>query len=118
MEYLEEDRAQAEVLVVGLNSDASVRSLKGPTRPVNDQEARSAVLAGLQAVDFVTVFEEATPLALIKAVRPDVLIKGADYRKEDVVGGAFVESYGGRVYLAPMRSGYSSSNILRKLGAA
>lgn len=118
VEYLEEARAQADVLVVGLNSDASVRSLKGPTRPVNDEEARSAVLAGLQAVDFVTIFHEATPLALIKAVRPDVLIKGADYRKEDVVGGAFVESYGGRVYLAPVRSGYSSSNILRKLGAA
>jgi D-beta-D-heptose 7-phosphate kinase/D-beta-D-heptose 1-phosphate adenosyltransferase len=118
VEYLEEARAQADVLVVGLNSDSSVRSLKGPTRPVNDQDARSAVLAGLQAVDYVTIFEEPTPLALIKSVRPDVLIKGADYQKEDVVGGAFVESYGGRIYLAPVRGGYSSSNILRKLGAA
>ena len=76
------------------------------------------VLAGLQAVDFVTVFDETTPLALIKAIRPDVLIKGSDYQKSDVVGAAFVESYGGRVYLAPVRSGYSTSNILRKLGAA
>ncbi len=118
VEYLEEARAQADVLVVGLNSDTSVQLLKGPARPVNDQEARSVVLAGLQAVDFVTIFEESTPLALIKAIRPDVLVKGADYQKADVVGGAFVESYGGRVYLAPMRGGYSTSNILRKLGAA
>ncbi len=118
VEYLEEARAQADVLVVGLNSDTSVQLLKGPARPVNDQEARSVVLAGLQAVDFVTIFEESTPLALIKAIRPDVLIKGADYQKADVVGGAFVESYGGRVYLAPVRGGYSTSNILRKLGAA
>ncbi|HEV8062377.1 MAG TPA: D-glycero-beta-D-manno-heptose 1-phosphate adenylyltransferase [Gemmataceae bacterium] len=118
VEYLEEARAQADVLVVGLNSDTSVQLLKGPARPVNDQEARSVVLAGLQAVDFVTIFEESTPLALIKAIRPDVLVKGADYQKADVVGGAFVESYGGRVYLAPVRGGYSTSNILRKLGAA
>ena len=118
VEYLEEARSQADVLVVGLNSDASVRQLKGPTRPHNDEGARAAVLAGLQAVDFVTIFDEATPSALIKAVRPDVLIKGADYQKSEVVGAAFVESYGGRVYLAPVRSGYSTSNILRKLGAA
>jgi D-beta-D-heptose 7-phosphate kinase/D-beta-D-heptose 1-phosphate adenosyltransferase len=118
VEYLEEARAQADVLVVGLNSDSSVRNLKGPTRPVNDESARSVVLAGLQAVDFVTVFDELTPLALIKAIRPDVLIKGADYSKDEVVGASFVESYGGRVYLAPVRSGFSTSNTLRKLGAA
>jgi D-beta-D-heptose 7-phosphate kinase/D-beta-D-heptose 1-phosphate adenosyltransferase len=118
VEYLEEARAQADVLVVGLNSDASVRSLKGPSRPVNDQDARAIVLAGLQSVDYVTVFDELTPLALIKAVRPDVLVKGADYQKEEVVGAPFVESYGGRVYLAPVRSGFSTSNTLRKLGAA
>ena len=86
VEYLEEARAQADVLVVGLNSDASVRQLKGPTRPHNDQEARAVVLAGLQAVDFVTVFDEATPSVLIKAIRPDVLVKGADYQKSEVVG--------------------------------
>ena len=118
VEYLEEARAQADVLVVGLNSDASVRNLKGPSRPVNDQESRSVVLAGLQAVDYVTVFDELTPLALIKTVRPDVLIKGADYQKEEVVGAAFVESYGGRVHLARLRSGYSTTNTLRKMGAA
>jgi D-beta-D-heptose 7-phosphate kinase / D-beta-D-heptose 1-phosphate adenosyltransferase len=76
------------------------------------------VLAGLQAVDYVTIFDEPTPLALIQAIRPDVLIKGADYRKQEVVGATFVESYGGRVYLAPLREGYSTTRILQKLGAA
>jgi D-beta-D-heptose 7-phosphate kinase/D-beta-D-heptose 1-phosphate adenosyltransferase len=118
VEYLQEARAQADVLVVGLNSDASVRSLKGPNRPVHPAVARSTVLAALQAVDYVTIFDEPTPLALIQALRPEVLIKGADYRKQEVVGAAFVESYGGRVHLAPLREGYSTTRILQKLGAA
>src|SRR5947207_2388930 len=86
--YLQEARAQADVLVVGLNSDASVRALKGPSRPVNSAEARSQVLAGLQAVDYLTIFDEPTPLPLIQKIRPDVLVKGADYRREEVVGAA------------------------------
>ncbi len=118
VQYLQEARAQGDVLVVGLNSDDSVRALKGPGRPVHPEEARATVLAALQAVDFVTVFAEPTPAALIHAVRPDVLVKGADYRKEDVVGAAFVESYGGRVHLAPLREGYSTTRSLQKLGAA
>jgi D-beta-D-heptose 7-phosphate kinase/D-beta-D-heptose 1-phosphate adenosyltransferase len=118
VEYLQEARAQADLLIVGLNSDASVRALKGDGRPVHPVAARALVLAGLQAVDYVTVFEEATPLELIRAVRPDVLVKGADYRKEEVVGAEFVESYGGRVYLAPLREGYSTTHILERLRAA
>jgi D-beta-D-heptose 7-phosphate kinase/D-beta-D-heptose 1-phosphate adenosyltransferase len=118
VEYLQEARAQADLLVVGLNSDASVRALKGPNRPVQSQEARAIVLAGLQAVDYITIFDEPTPEELIRALRPDVLVKGADYRKEDVVGAAFVESYGGRVYLAPVRDGYSTTRILQKLASA
>lgn len=116
--YLEEARTQADLLVVGLNSDESVRALKGPARPVNPVEARAHVLSGLQAVDYVTVFGEPTPLDLIQALRPDVLVKGADYRKEDVVGAAFVESYGGRVHLAPLHEGYSTTRILERLSAA
>src|SRR6185503_328689 len=85
VQYLAEARRQADCLVIGLNSDSSVRQLKGPTRPLNPVEARALVLAGLQDVDFVTIFADATPLALIKAVRPDVLVKGSDYRKSDVV---------------------------------
>jgi D-beta-D-heptose 7-phosphate kinase/D-beta-D-heptose 1-phosphate adenosyltransferase len=118
VQYLQEARAQADLLVVGLNSDASVRGLKGPGRPVNSVEARAMVLAGLQAVDYVTIFDEPTPQNLIQVLRPDVLVKGADYRKEDVVGAAFVESYGGRVYLAPVREGYSTTRLLEKLQAA
>jgi D-beta-D-heptose 7-phosphate kinase/D-beta-D-heptose 1-phosphate adenosyltransferase len=116
--YLQDARSQAELLVVGLNSDASVRALKGSQRPVQPLEARALVLAGLQAVDFVVVFEETTPLNLIKALRPDVLVKGADYPKEQVVGADWVESYGGRVYLAPLREGLSTTGLLEKVRAA
>lgn len=118
VEYLQMARAQADVLVVGLNSDQSVRNLKGPERPINPMDARVQVLAGMQAVDYVTIFEDATPIELIKAIRPDVLVKGADYQKSEVVGGDFVESYGGRVYLAPLRNGYSTTNLLEKMRAA
>jgi D-beta-D-heptose 7-phosphate kinase/D-beta-D-heptose 1-phosphate adenosyltransferase len=118
VQYLEEARAQADLLVVGLNSDAGVRALKGPGRPVNPVEARALVLAGLQAVDYLTVFDEPTPLELIRAIRPDVLVKGADYRRGEVVGADVVESYGGRVYLAPLREGYSSTRTLQQLDAA
>lgn len=106
------------MLVVGLNSDSSVRALKGDGRPINAVEARAHVLAGLQAVDYVTVFDELNPLKLIETVRPDVLIKGADYRPEEVVGASFVEAYGGRVHLARLRSGFSTSSVIEKLRAA
>jgi D-beta-D-heptose 7-phosphate kinase/D-beta-D-heptose 1-phosphate adenosyltransferase len=118
VQYLAEARAQADLLVVGLNSDASVRALKGPTRPVNDAADRTAVLAGLEAVDYLTVFNETTPLELIRAVRPDVLVKATDYHRDEVVGGDFVESYGGRVHLAALREGLSTSRLLQRLGAA
>jgi D-beta-D-heptose 7-phosphate kinase/D-beta-D-heptose 1-phosphate adenosyltransferase len=118
VQYLQEARAQADVLVVGLNSDDGVRALKGPSRPVNTGEARAVVLAGLQAVDYVVFFDEATPFALIEAIRPEVLVKGADYRRENVVGASLVESYGGRVHLAQLREGYSTTRLLHLLGAA
>jgi D-beta-D-heptose 7-phosphate kinase/D-beta-D-heptose 1-phosphate adenosyltransferase len=118
VEYLQEARSQADLLVVGLNSDASVRGQKGPRRPVNSVGARTRVLAGLEAVNYLTIFDEPTPLRLIHGIRPDVLVKGADYRKEQVVGTEFVESYGGRVHLAAFREGYSTSRILQQLHAA
>jgi D-beta-D-heptose 7-phosphate kinase/D-beta-D-heptose 1-phosphate adenosyltransferase len=118
VQYLREARAQADVLVVGLNSDASVQALKGPGRPINSCEARAAVLAALEAVDYLTVFDEPTPLELIRALRPDVLVKGADYRRDQVVGGDEVESYGGRVHLAGLREGCSTTRLLQQLGAA
>ncbi|HEV3262274.1 MAG TPA: D-glycero-beta-D-manno-heptose 1-phosphate adenylyltransferase [Gemmataceae bacterium] len=118
VQYLHEARAQADVLVVGLNSDASVRALKGPGRPVNPIDARAQVLAAMHAVDYLTVFLEATPLELIRALRPHVLVKGADYRKDQVVGAEFVESYGGRVHLASVREGYSTTSLLQRMHAA
>ncbi|MBA4190449.1 MAG: D-glycero-beta-D-manno-heptose 1-phosphate adenylyltransferase [Planctomycetaceae bacterium] len=118
VQYLAEARRQADCLVLGINSDASVRQLKGPTRPMNPVEARALVLAGLQDVDFVTIFADATPFSLLKAVRPDVLVKGADYRKSEVVGADFVESYGGRVHLADLRNGFSTTSLIERMKAA
>lgn len=118
VQYLDEARAQGDILVVGLNSDSSVRALKGPTRPVNGEEERALVLAALEAVDHVVVFSQSTPLELIEAIGPDVLVKGADYSRESVVGGEWVESRGGRVHLAALRAGESSSRIIRRLEAA
>ena len=118
VQYLTEARSHADCLVVGLNSDASVRRLKGPTRPLNSVEARGLVLAGLQDVDFVTIFADATPLGLIEAIRPDVLVKGSDYRKLEVVGAEFVESYGGRVHLAELRDGFSTTSLIERMKVA
>lgn len=118
VQYLQEARAQADLLIVGINTDATIRDLKGEDRPVNPVGARAQVLAGLQAVDYVTIFDEPTPLELIQALKPDVLIKGADYRKREVVGADFVESHGGRVHLAPLCEGFSTTGLLQKLKAA
>jgi D-beta-D-heptose 7-phosphate kinase/D-beta-D-heptose 1-phosphate adenosyltransferase len=118
VQYLQEARAQGDLLVVGLNSDAGVRALKGDGRPVHPAEARALVLAALQAVDYITIFDEPTPLDLIRAVRPDVLVKGADYRKDEVVGADVVEGYGGRVHLAALREGYSTTRVLQRLQVA
>jgi D-beta-D-heptose 7-phosphate kinase/D-beta-D-heptose 1-phosphate adenosyltransferase len=118
VQCLQEARAQADLLVVGLNSDAAIKSLKRHGRPVHTQHARAFVLAGLQAVDYITLFDEPTPIALIEMMRPDVLVKGADYRKDEVVGAALVESYGGRVHLAAFQKDHSTTQILQKLGAA
>jgi D-beta-D-heptose 7-phosphate kinase/D-beta-D-heptose 1-phosphate adenosyltransferase len=104
-----------DLLVVGLNSDASVRRLKGPGRPIIRQADRAAVLGALEPVDFVTIFNEDTPLGLIREIRPDVLAKGADWAKNRVVGKDIVESYGGAVKLVKFLKGYSTTEILKKL---
>ena len=108
-------RAACDRLVVGLNADASVRRLKGEGRPVQDEGARAAVLAALADVDAVVVFEEDTPLTLIEALRPDVLVKGADYTREQVVGGDLVESWGGRVVLAQLAEGHSTTRTVGRI---
>ncbi len=108
-------RAAADRLVVGLNSDASVARLKGPGRPVQSEQARAAVLASLASVDMVVLFEEDTPLSLIGELRPEVLVKGADYRLDQVVGGDIVQSYGGRVLLADLLPGHSTTATIARL---
>jgi D-beta-D-heptose 7-phosphate kinase/D-beta-D-heptose 1-phosphate adenosyltransferase len=113
--YLQQARALGDRLVVGLNSDASVRRLKGSSRPLNDGEARSRVLAGLEAVDYTVIFEEDTPLELIRTLKPDVLVKGADYRVDQVVGREIVEAYGGRLVLIPIVEGHSSTRLAAAL---
>ena len=111
VKYLEDARALGDFLVVGLNSDASVARLKGPGRPLQDEAARAAVLLGLRSVDAVVLFQEDTPLALIRALRPDVLVKGGDYTPETVVGREVVEARGGRLALIPFLPGHSTSRI-------
>jgi D-beta-D-heptose 7-phosphate kinase/D-beta-D-heptose 1-phosphate adenosyltransferase len=112
---LGEAKAQGDILVLGLNSDASVRSLKGPSRPVHRVEDRTAVLAGLQSVDYITVFDEQTPEKVIHAVRPHVLVKGASYAGQAIAGAEFVQAQGGRVHLVEMLAGRSSSIALTRL---
>jgi D-beta-D-heptose 7-phosphate kinase/D-beta-D-heptose 1-phosphate adenosyltransferase len=115
VQYLEFSRKQGEILIVGVNSDDSVRRLKGPTRPVNPLADRMTVLAGLQAVDYVVSFEEETPAVLIAALQPDVLIKGDDYANKEVVGREVVEKRGGKVILAPFLQGRSTTSTIEKM---
>ncbi len=115
--YLAQARGWCDRLVVALNTDASVRRLKGEGRPVNDLDSRAVVIGGLASVDRVTSFDAPTPLALIERLRPDVLIKGADYTREGVVGGDLVESWGGVVRLAEFRDGYSTTRTIERLTA-
>lgn len=108
-------RRTADALVVGINSDESVRRLKGPTRPVRTDAERSYVLAGLECVDLVVIFPEDTPLNLVKLLRPDVIVKGGDYSEETIVGAAEVKGWGGKVVVVPLTPGHSTTNIIRKL---
>jgi len=116
VEYLSAARALGDVLVVGLNTDASVRRLgKGADRPVNPEDDRAYVLAGLAAVDYVTPFDEDTPRALVAALLPDVLVKGGDYTRDTIVGADEVEAAGGRVEVIPLVPGRSTTSILQRV---
>ena len=115
VEYLYEARALGDVLVVGVNTDDSVRRLKGPDRPLNAEEGRAFVLAGLGCVDWVTFFDEDTPRELIAQLLPDVLVKGGDYRVEDVVGREEVEAAGGVTKILPYRPGHSTTDIVTRI---
>ena len=114
--YLEKARGLGDVLILGLNTDRSVRKIKGPKRPVNSERDRLRVMAALQAVDYVTLFSEPTPLHLICRVRPQVLVKGADWKKEEIVGAKEVESWGGKIKRIRLVPGRSTTRLLKKLG--
>jgi len=110
--YLEQAKSLGDVLVVGINSDRSVRGLKGPRRPILPVEERGEILSGLGCTDYITVFEEPTPFELISLLQPDVLVKGGDWTPEQVVGREVVEGSGGRVVILPFVEGSSTTNII------
>ncbi len=113
--YLRQAKAEGDILVVGLNGDGSVRSLKGKSRPLVGQEERAELLAALEMVDFICIFNESTPLNLIKALQPDVLVKGGDWNKDDIVGRKEVEGWGGRVVTASLVSGRSTRDLISRI---
>ena len=113
--YLEAAKKRGDKLILGLNTDRSVSALKGPSRPVVNEGDRARVLAALESVDAVILFDEDTPLHLIHAIKPNVIAKGSDYTAEQVVGGQAVESWGGEIALIDLVAGRSTSNIIQKL---
>lgn len=114
VDYLSKARRLGDVLVVGLNSDSSVKKIKGKGRPINKESDRAKVLSSLYFVDYITSFNETTPENLIKKVRPDILVKGGDWKIEDIVGGSFVRSYGGKIKSIPFVKGYSTTSIIER----
>lgn len=115
VDYLAKAREKGDVLILGLNTDNSVHRLKGETRPIQDEQSRAMIIASLLCVDYVVLFDEDTPYELIKNIQPDVLVKGADYKKENIVGYDIVTAKGGKVETIEFLEGYSTSNIVNKI---
>ncbi len=113
--YLKEAKKLGDILIIGLNSDTSVRSLKGPNRPLVKEEDRAEILSALEAVDYIVIFNELTPKNLIDKIIPNVLAKGGDWREEEVVGRDTVEAHGGKVIIIPEVKGYSTSALINKI---
>jgi D-glycero-beta-D-manno-heptose 1-phosphate adenylyltransferase len=114
---LSQAAAEADYLVVGINSDASTKRLKGDSRPVNDEQSRALIMASLLMVDMVVIFEEDTPLNLITTLKPDVLVKGGDYTLEQIVGAKEVMEFGGKVIINPIVEGFSTTGIIKKMSS-
>jgi len=115
--FLQQAKALGDVLIVAINSDASVRALKGPGRPIFPERERAEMLAALEVVDYVTIFDDLTPRALIADLLPDVLVKGGDWRPEEIVGRDEVEAAGGRVLSLPYHEGYSTTRLIERIRA-
>ncbi|MFC1645621.1 D-glycero-beta-D-manno-heptose 1-phosphate adenylyltransferase [Candidatus Omnitrophota bacterium] len=112
--YLRKAKQLADVLVVAVNSDSSVKSIKGRHRPITKLKDRMQIISELESIDYVCSFSQSTPLSLIKKISPDILVKGRDWKKSKIVGSCFVKSYGGKVVTIPFKKGYSSTNLIRK----
>lgn len=115
LKYLNEAKRQGDILIVGVNSDSSVKKLKGETRPINNQFDRAEILGGLKAVDFTTIFEEQTPIETLEIIKPNIHIKGGDYKKEDLPETKIVEKNGGEVRILSFVDGKSTTNIINKI---
>jgi len=115
VEYLEKARLLGDVLILGLNSDASVKTVKGSWKPLVDQEDRASVLAGLSSVDYVCYFDEETPYVIISALLPDILVKGGDYQLDEIVGRDVVEAGGGKVVTIPLTHGKSTTEVVKRI---
>jgi len=115
VEYLESAKKHGDVLIVAVNSDASVRKIKGANRPIKSQKERARIIAALESVNFVTIFNEDTPYNLIKGLKPDILVKGADWKKKNIAGSDLLKKYGGRLIRIKFKKGYSSSRIIQKI---
>ena len=118
VDYLSKAKALGDILVVGLNSDSSVRNIKGKNRPINNERDRAKVLSSLSSVDYVSIFSESTPQRLIKKLKPDVLVKGGDWEVARIAGSDFVRSYGGKVKSIPFVKGYSTTSLIKRIEGA
>lgn len=118
LRYLQQARALGDMLIVGLNSDASVRRNKGPERPINPESERAEVVAALECVDAVVIFDEDTPAEIVRACQPDILVKGADWPADQIVGRDTVEARGGRVVRMPVEAGYSTTALVERIKRA
>lgn len=115
IELLKEAKSLGDVLVVAINSDSSVKKIKDAKRPINSAKDRALVLSAIEFIDFISIFNQPTPAQIIKKLKPDVLVKGTDWKKDEIVGKDFIESKGGKVYSIPLAKGYSTTNLINKI---
>ncbi len=115
--YLEDARREGDILVVALNSDNSVKRLKGDGRPINKEIDRQRIIAALASVDYVTLFDEDDPKEIVEKLQPDVIVKGSDWKVDEIIGGEFVKSMGGKAVAIPFRNGYSTTDLIKKIKA-
>jgi len=113
--YLQDAKDKGDILVVGVNSDASIRKIKGGLRPIVGESDRLNLLAALESIDYLVLFNEETPLKVIKVIKPDILVKGADWKKQSIVGSDLVKAYGGKVLTIPLVKGLSTTNLIKKI---